>query len=124
MGPGEPAGPGNRSRGSRTRCPRVGRARVGRAPWYTALVSRWFVTATTQVALELAGDGVTAGFREIRGVLGLFEGTDVLRHLIIGLRQLVHSVLPRPRLLGKLAARDGQVEQLLQLGDEPEGGFG
>ncbi len=38
--------------------------------------------------------------------------------------QLINAVLPCPRLVGEVAVGDGQVEQLLKLGDEPEGGLG
>src|SRR5690242_9057581 len=72
-------------RGVRVRCGPV-------APQRSGLVG----SPAAQVALELLGDGVTAGLRQVGGVLGLLEALDVLGHLGVGRRQLVDAALPRP----------------------------
>src|SRR4029079_13885818 len=61
--------------------------------------------ATTEVALEVAGDGVTGGLRQLgRRELAL-EFRDVLGYLRVRLRQLVGPALPCGRKLLEVAQR-------------------
>ena len=86
--------------------------------------ARAVLSAPAQVALELARDRVSAGLGELRGVLGLLEGLDVLRDLLVGLRELVDAALPRTRGLGQVAVRDGESSSSSSLEIRPSVAFG
>lgn len=60
-----------------------------------ALYSAVAVTvAAAEITLELRGDGVAARLRQLGGVLALLKLLDVLGHLGVLGRQLVHAVFP------------------------------
>ena len=61
---------------------------------------------------------------EVSGALLLLERPDVLGHLSVGLCQLVHPALPRPRLLGQIVERDRDVQDILDAAQQREGGLG
>jgi hypothetical protein len=67
-----------------------------------ALASGRAVVAAAEVALELAGDRLSARLGQVGGVLGVLELADVLGDLAVLLRELVDAVLPGPGVLRQL----------------------
>ena len=79
------------------------------------------VAPALQVALELAGDRLAARLREIDGVACLLELVDVVGNLIVLRCQLIDAGLPGARLLGEVAERHRDVEQVLDPPNERQG---
>ena len=100
-------------------------ARLGRRSW-TASRSRVASSSVSrrEVALELAGDRLAAGLGEVGGVAGLLERADVVADLLVLLGQLVDAALPGPGLLGQVAERDADLEQVLELAEQRQRGLG
>ncbi len=82
------------------------------------------VAAPAEESLELARDRVTRRLREVGRVLRLLQGADVVGHLVVALRELVDAALPRACVVGEVAVLDPPVEQLLEPGDDRQGGLG
>ena len=71
------------------------------------------VAPAAQVPLELPGDGVAAGLRQVRRVLCLLQRLDVLGDLRVLLGQLVYPAFPGSRLVRQVSQRQGDVEYVL-----------
>src|SRR5713101_4829969 len=69
-------------------------------------------TVAPEVALELAGDRVTARLGQVHRVLGLFQGTHVVGDLGILVGELVHPTLPGAPLLGPVGQRQRHVQDV------------
>ena len=76
-----------------------------------------------EVALELPGDRLAARLGQLGGVLGLLEVADVLRDVLVLLGELGDAALPGPGLLGQVAERDADLEQVLDLGEQGQRGL-
>src|SRR5918992_2676642 len=83
-------------------------------------LTRALVTPPLEVALELARDRLPGGLRQVGGVPGLLEGAHVVGDVLVLLRELVDAALPGTRVLGQVAERDADLEQVLQLADQGE----
>src|SRR3954453_6263000 len=75
---------------------------------------------TLEIPLELLGDRLTAGLGELGGVLVLLEHPDVLPDVLVLLGQLRDAALPGARVLGQVAHRDADLEQVLHVAEERE----
>ena len=82
-----------------------------------------FVSAALEVPLELAGDGLAGGLGELGGVAGLLEGPDVLGDVLVLLGELVDAALPGAGVLGEVAERDADLEEVLDPAEQGEGGL-
>src|SRR5690606_2214448 len=87
--------------------PAEGSARPGRLR-AAALV------AAAEVALELPGDRLAGGLRQLGGVLGLLELAHVLGHLRVLLRELVDAGLPGAGLLDEVTDGERLTDELLE----------
>src|SRR5262245_66524709 len=79
--------------------------------------------APLEVALELPRDRLAGGLGQLGGVAGLLEGTDVLGDVLVLLRQLVDAKLHGAGVIGAVAGRDDGLGQVLELGQERDGGL-
>ena len=76
------------------------------------------LAAALQVPLELAGDGLAGGLGELGGVAGLLERPHVLGDVLVLLGELVDAALPGAGVLGQVAERDADLEQVLDAAEQ------
>ena len=79
---------------------------------------------TSQVALELGGDGVAGGRLHPFGVGLLLQLLDDLGQLLVLADHLVHRPLPRGRLLGQLIELERRVDRILDPAQQGQGRLG
>ena len=64
------------------------------------------------------------GLGEVGGVPGLLQGADVVGDVLVLLGELVDAALPGAGVLGQVAERDADLEQVLELADQRQRGLG
>src|SRR5260370_34400207 len=94
------------------------RRRSGRTPGFDACIESDAARLSgpamaPEVALELAGNRVAAGLRQVHRVLRLFESPYLGGDLGILLGERRHAALPGSRLLGQIGQRQRGVKDVL-----------